>query len=297
MMVSVIVLVYNSEKHIERCVRSILSQTYRDFELLLIDDDSSDNSLEICRRLGQNDSRIFIFERSHSGISANREFGLQQAKGDYVLYVDSDDWIESNMLEVLVSQAEHGNYDIVSCGFVCEYKDHSQPMIRDYESKEEYLRAVICNDWGVLWKNLIKRTLFVDYNIHFPLDVDGGEDYVVVSKLLYHCNQVTFNSGILYHYNCNNSNSFISTSNLQKIFYQIRATKIIESFFEEKGCIEEYNNELRQRKTYVKAPLKEIDYKLWRSVFPEVNYYIDLDNDGKIKAFVRKVLHKLMEML
>lgn len=103
-MISIIVPVYNVELYIHQCIDSIISQTYRDIEILLIDDGSTDKCGNICDEYARIDPRIRVFHTQNKGLSAARNLGLREAKGDYIGFVDSDDWIEPNMFEVLLQQ-------------------------------------------------------------------------------------------------------------------------------------------------------------------------------------------------
>ena len=114
-LISVIVPVYNAEQYIEHCIESILKQTYRNFELILVNDGSKDNSLELCKAYANKDQRIKVFDRENGGASAARNTGLLQMKGTYVVFVDSDDYIARNYIENLYLSAKLGDYDIVQC--------------------------------------------------------------------------------------------------------------------------------------------------------------------------------------
>lgn len=114
MMISIIVPVYNSEKYIDRCLDSILNQTYKDLEIVLVNDGSNDQSLKILENYALRDTRIKVVNQENKGVAAARNTGLDNATGDYILYVDSDDWIENNMVERMVELS--ANADIVFCG-------------------------------------------------------------------------------------------------------------------------------------------------------------------------------------
>ncbi len=115
-MISVIIPVYNSAAQLPRCIESVLAQTYSDFELLLLDDGSSDNSYDVCRKYEAQDHRVHAFTHENSGVSATRNWGLELARGEYVQFIDSDDYIQANMMEALLSAMNEGNADLVICG-------------------------------------------------------------------------------------------------------------------------------------------------------------------------------------
>ena len=114
-MISVIVPVYNVEPYLRKCLDSIVNQTYRDFEILIIDDGSTDGSGRICDEYAEKDSRIKVFHTENRGLSCARNLGLAEAKGEWIGFVDSDDWIEPDMYEVLIRRAEETGADVVEC--------------------------------------------------------------------------------------------------------------------------------------------------------------------------------------
>ena len=116
-LITIIVPVYNSEKTLHRCVDSILDQTYQNFEILLINDGSKDHSGDICDEYAKSDTRVRVFHKENKGVSAARNTGLDNAKGAWVSFVDSDDWISSEYLNVLYKEAIVTNADVVTCDF------------------------------------------------------------------------------------------------------------------------------------------------------------------------------------
>lgn len=125
-LLSIIVPVYKTEKYLPRCIESILAQTVRDFELILVDDGSPDNSGRICDDYAGRYPNIKVVHKPNGGLTAARKSGMLAAEGKYVAFVDSDDWIDPDMYEVLVEQAERNGADIVSGGYVAEYDDHRE---------------------------------------------------------------------------------------------------------------------------------------------------------------------------
>lgn len=115
--ISVIIPVYNAEKTLEKCVLSVLNQDFSDFELLLIDDGSADNSFALCQRFSENDSRIISVRRENSGAAATRNFGIDKANGEYLCFIDSDDYIEQGALSFMYSLAKAENADVLMCGY------------------------------------------------------------------------------------------------------------------------------------------------------------------------------------
>ena len=136
-MVSVIVPIYNAEKYLNECISSILSQSYKDFELILIDDGSTDKSQNICNEFAKKDLRITVVHQGNSGVSAARNNGLKNAKGEFVAFVDSDDYVEKNWLELLVKAITTEEADIAVCGMKIDKQERI--LSKSSEAKENIL--------------------------------------------------------------------------------------------------------------------------------------------------------------
>ena len=121
--VTVIVPVYNVEKFIDKCVQSVIDQTMTDIEVILVDDGSTDNSLARCREWTNKDSRVKVYHQENQGVSVARNLGIEKSAGKYIAFIDSDDWIEPNYLEVLYVMAKAKDADISICGFYFDYPD------------------------------------------------------------------------------------------------------------------------------------------------------------------------------
>ena len=120
-MISIITPIYQAEKYLENLINSIINQTYHDWELLLIDDGSTDGSAEICNRYAHKDKRIRVFHKANGGVSSARNQAMDMAKGDYLAFADSDDWVEANWLEQLYTIAKEQEADIVVSDYYEEY--------------------------------------------------------------------------------------------------------------------------------------------------------------------------------
>ena len=162
-MISVIVPVYKVESYLRQCIDSILNQTYRNLEILLIDDGSPDKCGEICEEYARLDSRIRIFHTGNKGLSAARNLGLREAKGEYIGFVDSDDWLESDMYEFLLRRLEETGTNISACGVWKEYLNNSISYSIDngvYYGVET-IRALFHLSNG-MWNKLYKKDCWID---------------------------------------------------------------------------------------------------------------------------------------
>lgn len=172
--ISILIPVFNVEAYLPKCLDSIKAQTFKDFEVLLIDDGSTDSSGAICDCYSQKDSRSKVIHRTNHGISATREYAIQHASGEFIQFIDSDDWIEPEMLQIMYETAVTKNADVLSCNFDEIHPDRNIPYSFVYHTKDDFLASVIGNNWGVVWKHLIRRSIITDNDIHFPPDVNGG---------------------------------------------------------------------------------------------------------------------------
>ncbi len=193
--ISIIVPVFNVEKYLAKCIKSILNQIFTDFELILINDGSVDNSGEICDEFAKYDSRIKVIHTKNKGQSSARNLGLKIAKGDYVGFVDSDDWIEPEMYKQLYETCFQKSSDISIIGIREVNEDGSK--LREYIPRKVTLseilkRAYPCN-------KIIKRELFINNNLYF---IEGKyyEDVELIPKLFIKSQKVSVISEIAYNY-------------------------------------------------------------------------------------------------
>ncbi|KRM94885.1 glycosyltransferase [Liquorilactobacillus aquaticus DSM 21051] len=205
--ISVIVPVYNVEYYIHNCVKSILNQTFKDFELLLIDDGSTDNSGKICDRYAKRYSTVKVFHKVNGGLSDARNYGMKLAKGKYFVFIDSDDFVELNYLEVLFNLVKKYNVQMACLNSVREYKSDFNLVGKYIDSnniegvidKKKALKKMLIRDgFGVnAWAKIYSKKLFKD--VEYPKG-KLYEDLQTVPYLVAKCDKVAFSSLKLYHY-------------------------------------------------------------------------------------------------
>ena len=207
-MVSIIIPVYNVEEYIEECLESILAQTYKDIELLVVDDGSTDNSLGLIRGYENKFKKIRIFTQQNKGVSEARNLALNYASGEFVLYIDPDDFLEPIMIEKMVNKAEKYNSDITICGYYLYYsKDNANNKIFTYGINEnKTLSSLEVIDMmlnyklqGQLWNKLFKKDLLINNNFKF----EPGryiQDIFPVFKAVLKSNNIIFVDEPLYYY-------------------------------------------------------------------------------------------------
>jgi glycosyltransferase involved in cell wall biosynthesis len=203
---SIIIPVYNVEKTLEQCVRSILTQSFRDYQLILIDDGSTDNSYEICKKLAQEDHRIQIVRQENRGLSSARNKGLSKSHGEYVTFVDSDDTMKADTLAPLMQQlAIHHDYDILEYPIYVHYGDPTRqyklfPADHVYTDMEEYWLKGKAYQHTYACNKIYRRELFSD--VKFP---EGRlfEDVYTLPLLLKKCQIVATTNEGMYYYHAN----------------------------------------------------------------------------------------------
>ncbi len=204
-LISIIVPIYNVEKYLDKCLLSIRKQTYSELEIILVNDGSPDESYRIIDEHVSLDSRIKTVNKVNGGLSSARNAGLKIATGDYIAFVDSDDWIESTMFEKLFYSIQTNSSDIAICDVRTEYEDGTLKaelkQAKGYPDSFEvnnYMDAFMAIDCFACNK-LFKRSLFVDHNISFP---EGllYEDIATFPRLFFRSKQVSLVRENLYHY-------------------------------------------------------------------------------------------------
>lgn len=202
MLISIIVPVYNAEKYLKNCVESITRQTITDLEIILIDDGSKDLSSQICDELAKEDKRVKVIHQENMGVSAVRNVGLDIAKGQYIGFVDSDDYIDEDMFEHLLKIMKENNCEISCCNFSKSCKTvntNTNNKTTVYDSKASLMElALDRNINGYLWNKLINKKLFE--SMRFCEDISISEDKLILWELLKKCNRVCVSDKVCYHY-------------------------------------------------------------------------------------------------
>ena len=196
-MISIIVPVYNTEKYLDRCIQSILAQTYTDFELLLINDGSTDSSGVICDKYAEQDSRVRVFHKENGGASSARNLGLDNARGEWIGWVDSDDWINAGMYEQLYAAATFKCANIAYCN-----NDGKMAIEMPAESLSlpDFLNKYISCPLTSLCLTLAKKQIYTDNDLQFGIGQNLGEDLMVTTKLYYYAGTRAYVPQELYHY-------------------------------------------------------------------------------------------------
>lgn len=244
--VSVIVPIYNSEENLSRCIESILSQSHKNLEVILVNDGSTDKSLEICENFSQKDKRIIVISQKNSGVSAARNFGLAVATGKFVQFVDADDYLNSNMTQCLLENITKNNADFVICGYNKLTYDgvnlkvptaFCSENLKDFKNCFEnlYKNAFFNPPWNKLYRREKIKMLFNE-------KLDIGEDLLFNLLYVRFCNKILVINDALYNYDASLQNGLASQYNEKLFDIQIMLHLNVQEFFENSFNSDDFRN-------------------------------------------------------
>lgn len=273
---SVIIPFYNSAPYLRRTVKSLLNQSLKDIEFIFVNDGSTDGSKDIISNLkaSHNSFNIILADSSsdgkNNGISKARQTGLNLAKGEYVTFCDSDDWLDMNYYLDLYTAAKRVDADIVVGDYCVEKSDCSErilaPEIKNWKEFKEYPKWFHLS----LWNRLIKLSLIRDNNITFFEGVNFSEDYgFVLISYFYSKRNYHINSDSLYHYNKQNDNSLTTSLSSSCIYQRIRCLQLIDSLFDSKGGLDDCNIHVLEKFNAKDALLSIDEFEQWAATFPK----------------------------
>lgn len=231
--VSIIVPIYNVEKYLDRCMESLLNQTLKDIEIIMVDDGSPDNCPQMCDEYAKKDSRVKVVHKKNAGLGFARNSGLDIATGEYVAFVDSDDYIDLGMYEKLYKTAIENNNEAVFCAFKCEFSPNRfieykecdtyteytraemNELVLDFIAAPPYCKSEIIHDMSV-WHSVYKRSVIENNKIKFISERDYvSEDIPFQIDFLECCNKVAFIPDVFYVY-CYNGGSLTKSFKPEK---------------------------------------------------------------------------------
>lgn len=299
--ISLVMPVYNVENFLNKALTSVENQTFKDFEMIIVDDGSSDKSYEIAEEFCCRNPNFKLIKQKNSGPAAARNTGVTHCKGEYIAFMDSDDYLEKNFLEELYNLAKKTSADITCCNFNMYYPNKNLKIYMPFNSlpgvytKSKALRKLIL-DISVhyfIWNKLYKKELFLERNIKF--DNMYFEDISTSPRLFYFAKTVAFTSKALYNYTMR-ENSILHSINAKKVNDYIKALGIIKSFLEENNDYEKYSGHVwiyAQRVKFVvyyyiiNLHLKALNFKGFGKniscAMKSINYFTDKKINGNIE--------------
>lgn len=213
-MITIVVPIFNVSSYLSSCIDSLLSQPFRYIEIILVDDGSTDESPAICDEYASKDSRIKVFHEAHSGVAHSRQLGLEQAEGKYILYLDADDQVQSDMISKMYQQAEAQQADVVICDYLelthegVFYRKQVPSALDGITVLNDILRGKL---YGALWNKLMKREWLVETKAKFPQELSMREDLLFLSQCLPFAKKIAYIPKAYYGYE--RRNAFALTNN------------------------------------------------------------------------------------
>lgn len=259
--ISIIIPIYNSGKYLNKCIRSIINQNFRNFEIILINDGSTDNSKEICDKFSLIDNRIKVFHIINSGVSNARNIGIKNAKGKWITFIDADDWIENNYLLNLQKLATQNSCDLICYNYYidnngvskkyCNHKSKTYFLESDKE-KINFLATIIYPsynkiihskyfDLSPVWNKIYKRGIIEEFNIEFDMHLKRSEDVLFNINYCQHISKVIMTDNCFLHYvkhpesatnvqNCNLINDLYKSASIIKTSIPIENPTISQCY-------------------------------------------------------------------
>lgn len=274
--ISIIVPVYGAEKYLHRCLDSILAQTFEDWECILVDDGSKDRSGSICDDYSAKDNRFKVIHKTNGGVSSARQSGLEAAKGEFVIHTDSDDYLNPEMLEDLLSYQSTTGADLIIFDFNKingEKKERIVQRPNSLDSKQVLADIISGHIYASCWNKLLRRSVISKYGVTFPKDINLGEDKCFWVTLLKYPISVSYMSKPLYNYDTTiNNNSLVRSISRQSILSGVKMVDYIE-----KQLGNDYKDEINEVKIRLKLRAFKsglFTTKELRELYDEVNWVI-----------------------
>lgn len=293
-MISIVVPVFNALSTLGQCIESILAQSYTDFELLLVNDGSTDNSGSICNHYAAQDSRVRAIHQKNQGASLARRNGVEQSHGEYLAFVDADDFLEVDYLARLMDALNrHAEVRIAACGVAKHRKGEKYVIpaldaVSVLDSDELHRRFFSYEFWG-FWGKLYHRSVFDD--VYFP-DYTINEDYVVMAQLFHKYQKMVFVEALLYHY-------ILSDTGLS---HQRLSSRAMDEYYNKLWVLEYYELGMRSEefgirnewKRCAEAQLTETCIKLTRMIREAGRPQAFAGVDCEMRAFLRSHLFAIL---
>lgn len=275
--ITVIIPAYNVEKYLPNCLDSLLQQTYKNLDIILVDDGSTDKPPIICDNYSRKDTRISVIHQKNGGVSAARLAGINIAKGDWLISVDADDRMEQDMIEKLYHTALSQQADFVFCDYDKEYPDYVEIVEQQLEKLDSinYLKQQMGGGmWGIYWNKLIKISIIKEHQIYPIVGLNMWEDYAVTNRWVIYAKKIAYCKEVLYHYNqCNMS--AMTKQKSEKNYLDIKlAIDVLVEEINKAGIAKDLKQEIIAMKLFAKSYLINSPYKnyeKWINTYPDLN--------------------------
>ena len=279
--ISVIIPVYKVERYLDKCIESVVNQTHKNLEIILVDDGSPDNSPAICDEWAKKDSRIKVIHKENGGVSSARNLGIDEATGEYVCFVDSDDWVEPDYAESLLFRLKQDGTDCAVCNFyICGERKKGFNKIDDAVINFKSFsgeKVTFFSSWifNPTCNKMYKTKILKQNSIRFREDIHFGEDQIFFSEVLLVCHSASVVSKALYNYN-------IAASVATKVFWPEMEHYMQKKFECQKKLVEKLGaDESVKKRLLAKFALQSIEH------IASKNYLLHLKKEEALKALER----------
>ena len=283
-MVSIIVPVYNVAPFLDECIASIVSQSYTEWEAILVDDGSTDGSSNICDCWSKKDSRIKVIHQSNSGVSTARNNGIDAASGEYITFVDSDDYVDESYLQEMINATKKSPCDIVVSGVKYKYKNREEKIFAPSKkcsftlSQENCVTFVELNKVHLFYapySKLYRSDIIKGNNIAFPKGISYGEDLLFIYNYLSHTKNIACTTQVNYNYRILGSGTLSSKHRDDQFAVNYSQWKILKSFYVNKEMWNDCSQELLYK-------------RLWGNIYDGIFLYPLLNH--KEKGYINNIL-------
>ena len=279
MKVSVITPVYNGEKYLEECIDSIRNQSYSDLEIIIINDGSVDSTSKMAKEIANKDERVIYIEKKNEGVSSARNSGINAATGEFIVFVDCDDTVERNYVELLLNEIKKDNLDIVTCGYT-DISIYGSIKLNDFYNgnsiinKDEFIIDIFKGVGGTLWGKIFKTEIINKNKIRLNKDIFMCEDMIFLLQYSMQSNRFGVIEKSLYNYNRKNENSISSRINFKYFNNLIEVMNEIEKILNENKYDEKFIDSIlseRIKRLSISFSIMQHDKRHEYSKFEKIN--------------------------
>lgn len=283
-MISIIIPVYNTAPYLNTCIESVVKQSFTDWECILIDDGSTDESGAICEAWSKKDARIRTFHQANAGVSTARNQGLKLAKGDIIAFVDSDDWVEKNYLCALFNAISKEDADLAVCGMILDYTNDTHEIYSPstnecFElSPKSTNKFVKLNEKNLLYGpvvKLYKKQIICENNVVFDSRFSYGEDLLFNYQYLNHVRKISTISNSYYHYRIFSNNTLSKKVREDQFDINYKQWRVLKSFYVAKGMWNDSSKALLYK-------------RLWGILYDAIFQYSNVNN--KSISYLHRIL-------
>ena len=295
--VTIVIPVYNTENYLDKCLSSVVNQTFSDIKVIIVNDGSTDNSLEICKKYAVNDKRITLIDKVNEGVSIARNIGINLAEGEWIYFLDSDDFLDLNTLENLVIEAHSSDADIIQFGLrsykVSTLVGGKKPSNRkEYKDLKKFLHGnelkPIC-----AWLHLFKLKVIKENNIIFNTNLKHGEDMLFVYSVYCHARKILVLDKVFYNQVLSPNSASRKPIKIKVLFDSLLFLTELTKYVHENKLVSEYNQELKKlsKRIFILPLLLEDKFEFEENKKEIQSIYNSIYDDNKL--IFNEIYHKI----